>query len=381
MKVAIVGPVYPYRGGIAHYTTLLAQAFARQHETRVFSFRSQYPSWLYPGQSDRDPSQEPLRVAAEYTLSPLAPWTWLQAERQIARWQPDLVVAAWWTTFWAPALGMLAFGLRRRGIPLVFLIHNVLPHETRPWDAPLARFALGQGRYFLVQTGREQERLAALLPGRQAVVAPHPVYDMFAGQRLPKAEARRKLGLPEERPVVLFFGIVRPYKGLGCLVEAIARLKEQGQPLTLLAAGEFWEDPAVYQEQIERLGLAGQVRLENRYIPNEEVGVFFSAADVFAAPYLHGTTSGAVKLALGFDLPVALTRDIADPALLERPGRVSIVPPNDPAALAQAIAGLLQAAAGAGPGSAAAQGESWEDLVNRITRLGAWKVFQAPGAP
>ncbi len=339
MKIVLVGPVHPLRGGIAHYTALLARALTAQgHTVLVVSFRRLYPRWLYPGDSDRDPSAQPWRVEAEYLLDTLWPPSWWQAAARIRRFGPDLVVLQWWTTFLAPAWWVLARGLRRAGLRVAFLIHNVLPHEPRRGDAVLTRRVLGQGQAFLVQTEAERGRLAALLPQARAVVATLPVFGGFADSAVPRADARRRLGLPAAAGVILFFGIVRPYKGLGVLLEALAQLHRAGQPAHLLVAGEFWEDRRGYEQTIKRLGLGAFVRLTGRYVPNEEVGLYFSAADVFAAPYVGGTQSAAVKVALAFGLPVVTTRaaDVAG-----QPGH-RVVAPGDAAALADALHAMLQ---------------------------------------
>ncbi len=372
MKFVLVGPVYPYRGGIAHYTTMLAQTLAKRgSQFHVVSFRRQYPRWLYPGKSDRDPSQKPLRVNAEYLLDPLYPWTWWQTARRIAKWNPDLVIIQWWTTFWAPAFAALAFLLRRRGVKVLFVIHNVMPHEPHPWDRWLAHLALRQGHHFLVQTGREKERLLSLLPQAQMILSPHPVYDMFAGQRIPIAEAKQQLGLPVDEPVALFFGIVRPYKGLRFAIEALAELRARGKTVHLLVAGEFWEDVMAYTRLIEQLGLSAQVKIDNRYIPDEKIGLYFSSADVFVAPYVGGTQSAAVKVALGFDLPVVISQAIVSEELEnDATHRLYWVAPEDVDALAEAMDRCLreneQTTKLVTP---LAGGDQWEKLIGKIETM------------
>jgi glycosyltransferase involved in cell wall biosynthesis len=336
VRVVLVGPVYPYRGGIAHYTTMLARALAEKHETLVVSFRRQYPNWLYPGKSDRDPSREPLRVEAEYLLDPMYPWTWRRTANRIAAFGPDVVVMQWWTTFWAPAFGTLAWLLRCRGLKVVFIIHNVLPHEPAPWDRRLARAVLGQAASFIAQAPGERDRLLALLPKARVQLCPMPAFEELAGQRLPRAEARQRLGLPEEGLVLLFFGIVRPYKGLKHLIDAVAILRDSGQQATLLVAGEIWAGKAKYQRQISSLGLTDRVVLDDRYIPNEELPVFFAAADVFVAPYVSGTQSASLRTAMAFGLPIVVTDAIAGDLPAGAPG-VQVVSAGDPAALATAI--------------------------------------------
>jgi glycosyltransferase involved in cell wall biosynthesis len=338
MRFTLVGPVYPYRGGIAHYTTSLAKAIQVGHTLQLISFKRQYPAWLYPGQSDRDPSSERLEVQAEYILDPVNPFSWRSTCREIEAYAPQRVVLQWWTTYWAPAFGYLARRLTSLGIPVVYLIHNVLPHEVRPWDRWLARLALKPANSFIVQTSRENDRLQTLLPGRTSVLCPHPVYDLFTSQHIPQGEARSRLRIPADKRVILFFGIVRPYKGLHDLLEAMSLLGDNTGRVHLLVAGEIWGDPSIYQRQIENLGLKDRVTIDNRYIPNEEVPLFFSAVDLFAAPYTAGTASGATKLALGFGLPAVVTRNIVDDTLQHHTEQdVFVSEPNNPADLSRTI--------------------------------------------
>lgn len=342
MRITLVGPVFPFRGGIAHFTVMLARSLTEAgHILQLISFRRQYPQWLYPGQSDRDPSHAPIDFPAEYVLDPIDLLTWKKTTRQVSEFHPDLVVVSWWITFWAPAFAALANDLQRKGLPIVFLIHNVIPHEARFWDQWLTQSTLNHGNYFIVMTTQQEKRLLEIIPEAKTWLCPHPVYDMFASQPLSKSSARQRLGISQEEKVVLFFGIVRPYKGLRDLLTAISLLKEQGKSFFLVVAGEFWQDISKYQQQIQHLSLENQVRLENRYIPNEEVGIFFSAADVFVAPYTGGTQSGAVKIAMSFHLPLVVTETIAENISAQEANGLCIVPPGDPYALAKGIQSLL----------------------------------------
>lgn len=343
MNITLVGPVYPYRGGIAHYTAQLARSLAALgHSTRVISFRRQYPAWLYPGDSDKDPSQQPMRTDAEYLLDPLYPWTWCSAARYILSGQPDLVVIQWWTTFWAIPFAFLSSFLRRKGLMVIYVIHNVLPHETRPWDAWLARLALRAAQGFVAQTNREKERLLALVPNAVVNVCPLPAYALFSKDMLSKLEARKRLKLPEKQAVLLFFGIVRPYKGLRYLIEAIALLRDAGKSPILLVAGDFWEDLSIYTAQIEQLKLGEQIRLDDRYIPDEEAAVMFAAADMLVAPYIEGTQSAAAGMAMGCGLPMVVTEVVAEGIAENNKKTVRVVPPRNPASLAEAISQFLE---------------------------------------
>jgi glycosyltransferase involved in cell wall biosynthesis len=369
VKIAIIGPVYPYRGGIAHYTARLSQELARHHDVRIFSFKRQYPSWLYPGRSDKDPSQKKLSVQAEFILSSLDPFSWLQTARKIQQWKPDLLLFQWWVTFWAPAFATIAAFCRRSNIQVAFLIHNVLPHEGGWLHRPLARIALSQGASFIVHTNEEEQRLQTILPKVRVQVCPHGIYDVLVETTTSREEARRRFNIPENARVLLFFGIVRPYKGLKYLIEALAILKSQGQLFHLIVGGEFWEDKQTYLEWIERSGLSGRVRIEDRYIPNEELPFFFKASDVVVAPYTGGTQSGVAAIALGYQIPlIATPKSAAGMAEADR-NAVTIVPAGDATALADAIRTFFSRPHFLDPVVRQQGSGGWEKMAKTIEKL------------
>lgn len=377
MKIVIVGPVYPYRGGIAHFTSSLTEELINAgHEIKVVSFKRQYPKFLYPGKSDQDPSKEPLIVPAEFILDPVYPWTWEKARTDIVRGQPDLVVIQWWTTFWAPAFGVLARRLKKAGIKVCFLIHNVFPHEKRIWDKGFTRFGLKSADYFLTMAESQRILLADLYPKKPVVFSPHPIYKFMDVAKIDKETARAQLGIPSDRKVALFFGIVRPYKGLRLLVETAGLLKQQGNPVHLLIAGEFWEDITDYLSLIKANELEDRVTLLNRYILNEEVPLMFNSADVFVAPYTGGTQSGAVKLAMGYQLPIVMTPTIADAGInfTTYPG-IFISQSVTPESIKREIEIALQYNF---PDDPPASDTSWDQLVETIIRIGQQNQTTAP---
>lgn len=341
MKITLIGPIYPYRGGIAHHTTRLAVALEKAgHSIQIISFRRQYPKWLYPGKTDKDPSRKPLwhPQNTQYVLDPILLNTWLQSIWEINRFSPDRVVIQWWTTFWAPAYSVLTHFLQKR-YSVTFIIHNVTPHEEHFWDPYLAKLALQEGSHFIVHTKREQKRLERILPHHCITLTPHPTYDIFKENSISKEQARKLLDLPagHDHPVALFFGLVRPYKGLRYAIETIAYLHKQNMDVFLLVAGEFWEDENLYRDLIQKLGIAHLVKIDNRYIPNEEIATYFSAADVFLAPYVGGTQSGALRLAMGFGLPLVASNTIFTMSDIPPGYPAQIVPTGDIRALAKAI--------------------------------------------
>jgi glycosyltransferase involved in cell wall biosynthesis len=365
MRISLVGPVFPYRGGISHYTASLARALQTAgHALQVVSFRRQYPAWLYPGQTDKDPSTHPIKTEAEYILDPLLPWTWAQAARCMNAFQPDLVVIQWWTTFWGLPFAVLARLINRRGTPVVWMVHNVLPHEQRPWDMALARLALSAGRAFIVQTQCERERLLNLLPAAKVSLCPHPAYEILSQAALPKLEARRRLGLDPDKFWLLFFGFVRPYKGLQTLLQALGDLRREGVQPGLAIVGEFWQDKSAYLAEIDRLQIGDQVRIEDRYTPDEDVALWFSAADCLAAPYLAGTQSGVAAIALAYGLPVIASQKVAEGIAPDDRGVVlAVVPPGASGALAAAIRQAIQQPP---EQPTARRGDGWRQMVQTL---------------
>lgn len=362
MRITLIGPVYPYRGGIAHFTTRLAE-HARQadHALQLVSFSSQYPRWLYPGASDREPGSPPPDLNAHYTLSALNPLRWVATAHLIQRHSPQVAIFQWWTPFWGPAFGTTVAVLRRQQIPITFIIHNVLPHERKPFDAVLTRQVLSMASRLIVMSQNELDRLHALGRFSDVRLTQLPVFDMFPGTHLTAPEARQVLGLPATATVLLFFGLVRPYKGLAYAIDALAHLDDN---FHLLIAGEFWEDPNQYHAQIARLNLTTRVTILNRYISNEEVAVVFKAADVFLAPYLRTSQSAAAKTAIARDLPI-----VASPAaaqdLLAMGYHVDVPNSLNGPALAEVIRAVTHRTTP--PALAADPNTSWEALLTHLT--------------
>lgn len=339
-RFALIGPTYPYRGGIAHYTTLLARHLRQQHEVLLLSFSRQYPGWLFPGRSDKDPSERPLRTEAEYILDPLNPWTWRQTLRRLQAWQPDAVLMQWWHPYFTPAWTVLTRAIKRQtpAPRLIFICHNVLPHEQGSrlgrWLPPLAlRLALPSADHYLVHSTADGEILQQYLPQAAFTVTPHPTYAAVGSA----ANGKLPATLPDDRPLLLFCGFIRPYKGLDILLDALPLVLAK-RPLHLLVAGEFWQGGiAQYQAQIDKLGIGAHVTLLDGYLPDEQLAVVMRRAAVVVLPYRSATQSGIIQIAFGHLRPV-ITTNVGGLAEVVCDGRTGlVVPPEDSVALAYAI--------------------------------------------
>ena len=330
-RIAMIGPLPPFRGGIARHTMALARALASRTSLLVVSYTRQYPKRLYPGASDIDPAARRLAEPwSRYLLDSLDPRTWRRTLDAILAHKPDAVLIPWWTVYWAPCTAYLARGLARRNVPVHFICHNVVDHEAAAWKRELARLALKRGSGFVVQSDAERTQLATLLPGARIVVHPHPVFDRLPepANELPR---RAKLEL-------LFFGFVRPYKGLDLLLRAMALPGAHDAMLTI--AGEFWEKVERSRTLVAGLGIAERVELIDRYVDDREAAALFARADAIVLPYRAATGSGVLGLALQAGKPVIASR-VPGIAEMVRDGETGIlVEPGSPDALAAAIASM-----------------------------------------
>ncbi len=334
LHLALVGPLYPYRGGIAHFTHSLGRRLeARGHTVRAVTFRRQYPEFLFPGRTQFEASRPADAFDAPRLLDTINPVSWERTARHLRGLAPDAVVFQYWMPFLAPALGSVArrLGTARR----LAVVHNALPHERRPGDRALGRYALRAMDGLLVLSDSVRRDVEALAPGVPVQPAAHPVYDFF-GEPVGRAEARAALDLPADAPVLLFFGFVREYKGLRVLLDAMPQIRERVPGVRLVVAGEFYDDEAPYREQVRRLGIGDAVRFDAAYIPNEHVGRYFGAADLVVQPYLSATQSGVAQIAYHFERPL-VTTDVGGLAEAVPPDAGLVVPPEDPAALAVAV--------------------------------------------
>lgn len=327
MKIAVVGPAFPYKGGGAHHTTELAHRLtAAGHDVTIESWRAQYPSFLYPGQQTIDrPEGEPF-AGTRRRLDWRRPDGWWRTGRALR--SCDLVVLAVLSPVQVPSyLGILA-GLRRR-TPVVALCHNVLPHETKPYDRPLMRALLRRVDRVLAHT-ETQASLARELTDRPVAVAEMAAH-MPAARTAPTAA--RPAGAPVHRRL-LFFGIVRPYKGLDVLLRALAA----GPPeVSLTVAGEFWGGLNETRSLIDASRLSERVELRPGYVPADEIPALFGAADALVLPYRSATASQNVWMAYEHGVPVIATRVGGFPDQVRDGVDGLLCDPGDPDSLADAL--------------------------------------------
>ena len=318
MKIILLGTTYPYRGGLATFNERLARQFREEgHEVELWTFTLQYPSFLFPGKTQYSSEQPPANLTIRRVLNSCNPFNWLRVGRQIRKAAPDMLVCCYWMAFFAPAYGLISRMARRNGkTKTIALVHNMMPHEPSILDKLFAPYfvASQDGFIALSESVKEDiEKIESSLPcgeGRGGVspvsVSPHPIYDHY-GERMSKAEACQALNIPADKQYMLFFGLVRAYKGLDLLLDAFAQIKDQLPSLQLIIAGEFYEHEDKYRSQIVANKLSDRVILRNEFIPDADLRKYFGAADLIVQPYKSATQSGVTQVAFHFEKPMLVT--------------------------------------------------------------------------
>lgn len=336
MKIAMIGPVHPYKGGIAHYTDLLCRALREDgNEVQLYSFKFQYPKLLYKKPQKDMKSSGFGTNDAEFCIHTLNPFNWIRVAGRIKKQKPELIILQWWHPYFAPCFWSICKLLRREKI--LFVCHNVFPHERFPLDRLLTKWTLGCGRYFITQSKMDARDLLSVKHDAVYRVTPHPTYGMFCKQGMSMSKAREQLKIDQGQRVLLFFGFVRKYKGLQYLLEAMKLLKEKDFKVQLWVVGDFGEDKDEYVEQIRRFEIEDQVQMVEGYAPDDEVEKYFAASDLVVLPYLSATQSGIVQIAFGFEKPVLVTEVGGLPDVVTNGKTGYVVEPRSAEMIAEAI--------------------------------------------
>ena len=304
MKIVILGPAHPYRGGLASIMETMAREYQRRgDEVKVYTFSLQYPSLLFPGKSQTVDAPAPHDLHIERIVNTCNPLNWVTVGERLRKEAPDMILMKYWTPFMAPCFGTIARIARKNGkTKVVCQIDNVEPHEHHLTDKSFNRYYLGAVDGFVYMSEQVGGELHTYTSA-PAIFSPHPMFEHF-GERMNRTEACSKLGLDASKRYLLFFGLIRDYKGLDLLLEAFEKVDDES--LRLLVAGEFYNDKEQYRALLDRLG--DRVVLHDHFIPDAEVAAYFSVADALVLPYRTATQSGVTQIAYNFSVPMVVTR-------------------------------------------------------------------------
>jgi len=307
-KIIILGPAHPYRGGIALFNERLAAEFQKEGvDVEIQTFTLQYPNFLFPGKTQYAENDAPKNLTIEQSLNSVNPLNWIKTAKKIKKRQPDILLVRYWLPFMAPSLGTVACIVRKnKKIKVLSLVDNIIPHEKRPGDHIFSSYFVKSVDGFVVMSKSVLHDLQTFDKKKPKLFSPHPLYDNF-GQKTDKTTSLQKLNLNPEYNYVLFFGLIRDYKGLDLLLEAFADKRFTELKIKLIVAGEFYSNEAKYNTIIDKFNLHESVIIHNRFIPDNEVTYYFGATDIIAQPYKSATQSGVTQIGYHFEKPMLVT--------------------------------------------------------------------------
>lgn len=374
-KIVILGPAHPLRpGGITTFNERLCRAFTEAgHDCSIWSFSLQYPSFLFPGSSQYTDGPAPAGIRIVTAVNSINPLNWWRVGRQLARQRPDLLVVRYWLPLMGPCLGTILRLVRRNGhTRIVCIADNVKPHEPRPGDNLFTRYFVKPVQHFVVMSRQVLTDLQSFTQTPASLVA-HPLYDNF-GEQVPTNEARqwlaqhKQLSIGPNDKVLLFFGLIRAYKGLDLLLQAMQQVPDPH--LKLLIAGEYYDDEEKYKVLLEHPAVKDRLLLHTRFVDNEEVKYFACAADCIVQPYRHATQSGVTPVAYHFEIPMIVTNVGGLPEMVPHQVAGLVCEPNADSIAAAIAEFMAKGKAHFMPGLLAEKQQlSWQRLTDTLLQL------------
>lgn len=308
MKILIVGPAWPYRGGIADFDERIAREYIKKgDEVEIFTFTLQYPSFLFPGKTQYSPDPRPEDLDIKRKVNSINPFNWIKVGRELKKKNADLLIIKFWLPLMAPCFGTIARIVKGNGkTKVVSILDNIIPHEHRPGDKILSKYFVSSIDAFIAMSKSVYDDLKSLNDKKPCLMSPHPIYDNF-GTAVSREEAIGSLGLDPSAKYMLFFGFIRDYKGLDILLKAVADERIKNSDIKLIVAGEFYNNSEKYFEMEKQLGLEGKIIWRTDFIADEQVKNYFCASDIIVQPYKTATQSGVTQIAYHFEKPMLVT--------------------------------------------------------------------------
>ena len=308
MKVAIVGTSYPYRGGLAAYNERLAREYQDQnHDVKIYTFKLQYPSFLFPGETQFSTEKKPNKLNILRCINSINPFNWLVVGNKIRKCSPDLLIVKFWLPFMGPCFGtILRLVKRNKYTKIVCIVDNYIPHEKRKGDKLFTKYFSKPVDGFLAMSQSVLKDIELYQKDKPKKLSPHPLFDNF-GPKVSKKEACEFLGINHEFNYMLFFGLIRDYKGLDLLIKAFNNNRLRNENIKLIIAGEYYGNREFYENLIKEYKLNDHIIQFNKFIPDSEVKYFFNACDLIVQPYKSATQSGVTQIAYHFDKPMIVT--------------------------------------------------------------------------
>ncbi len=338
MKIAFLSVFYPYRGGIAQFNAQLYRAFEKKHNVMAYNFSRLYPKLIFPGKSQYvSPDDDADKIESIRTLDSLNPFSYIKTAKKIAVQNPDLLIIQYWNPIVVTPLGYIA-GRAKKNITTLSIIANIKSHETVPFERFLNKWYINRNDGIIILAEAGKNDLLRIKPDVKFYIHPHPNYEHF-GEKIDKLEARKLLGIPLDKKVLLYFGFIRNYKGLDLLLQAFANLSDD---YYLIIAGECYGSFDKYQAIINENNLQSRIFLELKYLKDSQIAPYFSSADVCVLPYRSATQSGIVGIAYHFGLPIIATNVGGLNEVIEPFGTGIVIDKPEPNILKEAIENFFQ---------------------------------------
>ena len=306
-SLVIIGPGWPLRGGLAAFDHQLASTFKdKEVHSRIETFSLQYPSFLFPGTSQYTNEPAPKDINIHAGINSINPFNWMKMGLQLKRERPDLIIVRYWIPFLAPCLGMICrIAKSNKHTKVIAIVDNMVPHEKRMGDKMLTRYFAKSVDGFVTMSNKVTTDVR-YFSSKPIVFSPHPIFNHF-GEAISKEAARKVLSIGQDEKIILFFGYIRPYKGLDLLLNAMATNAIKHANIKLMIVGEFYEDAQPYHDLLKTLALEEQVIIHAHFVADNEVKNYVCAADFIIQPYKNATQSGVTPLAYHFEKPMLVT--------------------------------------------------------------------------
>ena len=334
-KIVMIGPVYPYKGGISHYTGAMVRNLKKDFDVKTVSYKMQYPKIMFR-KEQKDYDNDVLKIDdAQFLINTANPFNIIGSAMKIRKMKPDFLIMQWWHPYFSPCYMLLSSVLRK--IPKLFVCHNVFPHERFPMDRFLTKRVLKKGAGFITHSKMDADDLKSIVSRPNYETTVLPTFNAFKIKDMSRDEARSTLRIPDDRKILLFFGFVREYKGLKHIINAMPEIVRHDSSIQLMIVGEFGGDKTDYMNLIEKSEVSSSITVVDGYIPDKEIEKYFAACDLVVLPYESATQSGIVQIAYSFEKPVIATEVGGLPEVVIDGKTGYIVPPKNPKALGEAV--------------------------------------------
>lgn len=337
-KMVLIGPISPYKGGIAHYTDILKSKLELQYDLLTMSYSRQYPKILYPGSEQREEDSKLINSEkVKYNIDTINPINWIKVAREINKYKPKKIIFTWWHPYFTPVYTILLLLINKKDTEIIFICHNVLPHDKFPLSEFMVKMVLKKADQIIVHSNTDFDKAKRLLKDSNVIKSFLATFEDYNTEYIDRKTACTKINIDSNKKNVLFFGFVREYKGLIYALEAISLLKDEIENINLIIAGDFFDKKDFYLNKIKELDIEQNVSIFSEYISDEDVKYYFYASDIVILPYISATQSGIAQMAYGFNKPVIVTDVGGLPEVVDENKTGYIVKSKDSEALAEAV--------------------------------------------